>query len=150
MGPTPPVTVGGCLVKLVNKSRPLGVTVDDRLTWSPHLSEVKKSFTNKLNLLRKSKFLPKSVLEQFYFSVILPSITYGLVIWANGSDSELFRSIHTLHGRAVKLIYNFGNDTSYEDALKIAKWHSLAYIYKIKLFKLMHNANNDRLPVPLK
>ena len=59
-------------MKLVNKSRLLGVTVDNRLTWSPHLSEVKKSFANKLNLLRKSKFLPKSVLGQFYFSVILP------------------------------------------------------------------------------
>ena len=102
-----------------------------------------------LFLLRKSKFLPKSVLEQFYFSIILPSITYGLVIWANGSNSELFKSIDKLHGRAAKLIYNLGNDTSYEDALKIAKWHSLAYIYKIKLFKLMHNAYNDRLPVPL-
>ena len=31
----------------------------------------------------------------------------------------------------------------------IAKWHSLAYIYKSKLFKLMHNAYNERLPVPL-
>lgn len=110
---------------------------------------MKKSFTNKLNLLRKSKFLPKSVLEQFYFSVILPSITYGLVIWANGSNSELFRSIDKLHGRAAKLIYNLGYDTSYEAALKTTKWHSLAYIYKIKLFKLMHNAYNDRLPVPL-
>ena len=79
----------------------------------------------------------------------MPSITYGLVIWANGSNPELFRSIDTLHGRAAKLIYNLGNDTSYEDALKIAKWHSLDYIYKIKLFKLMHNAYNDRLPVPL-
>ena len=71
------------------------------------------------------------------------------MIWANGSNSELFRSIDKLHGRAAKLIYNLGNDTSYEDALKLAKWHSSAYIYKIKLFKLMHNAYNDRLPVPL-
>ena len=69
------------------------------------------------------------------------------MIWANGSNSELFRSIDTLHGRAARLIYNLGN--SYEDALKVAKWHSLAYIYKIKLFKLMHNTYNDRLPVPL-
>ena len=68
------------------------------------------------------------------------------MIWANGSNSELFKSMDKLHGRAAKLIYNLGNDTSYEDALKIAKWHSLAYIYKIKL---MHNAYNDRLPVPL-
>ena len=93
VGPTPPVIIGVCFVKLVNKSRLLGVTVDDRLTWSQHLSEVKKSFANKLNPLRKSKFLPKSVLEQFYFSVILPSLTYGLVIWANGSNSELFLSL---------------------------------------------------------
>ena len=42
VGPTPPVIIGGCLVKLVNKSRLLGETVDDRLTWSPHLSKVKK------------------------------------------------------------------------------------------------------------
>ena len=76
VGPTPPVTIGGCLVKLVNKLRLLGVTVDYRLTWSPHLSQVKKSFANKLNLLRKSKFLPKSVLEQLYLSAIcLQSLT---------------------------------------------------------------------------
>ena len=34
---------------------------------SQHLSEVKKSFANELSLLRKSKFLPESVLEQCYF-----------------------------------------------------------------------------------
>ena len=72
------------------------------------------------------------------------------MIWANGSNrSELFRPIDKLHGRAAKLICNLGKDTSYEDALKIAKWHSFAYIYKIKLLKLMHNAYNDRLPVLL-
>ena len=103
--------------------------VDDKLTWSPHLSELKKSFTNKLNLLKKSKFLPKSVLEQFYFSVILPSIIYGLVIWANGSNSELFRSIDKIHGRAARLISYLGKDISYEDALKIAKWHSLLSLH---------------------
>ena len=77
VGPAPPVIIGGCLVKLVNKSRLLGVTMGDRLTWPPHLYEVKNSLANKLNLLRKSKsrFLLKSVLEQLYFSVILPSIT---------------------------------------------------------------------------
>ena len=40
------------------------MTVDDRLTRTPHLSEVKKNLAN--------KFLSKRVLEQFSFSVILP------------------------------------------------------------------------------
>ena len=51
VGPIPPVTIGGCFVKLVIKSRLRGVTVDDGLTWIPQLSEVKKSFSNKNNPL---------------------------------------------------------------------------------------------------
>ena len=74
------------------------MTIDDRLTRTPHLSEVKQNFAN--------KFPPKSVLEQFSFSVILPSITYGFVTWASCNNSELFRSIEELHRRAAKLIYS--------------------------------------------
>ena len=145
IGPIASVTIGDSIIKWVNKSRLLGVTVDDKLTWTPHLIEVKKSFANKLNLLRKSRFLPKSVLEKFYFSVILPSVIYSLVIWSNCSNSELFGSIEKLHSRAAQLIYNL-KDTSHEDSLKIAKWHSLAYIHKTKLFKLIHSAYNNLLP----
>lgn len=89
-------------------------------------------------------------MERFYFGVILPLITYSLVTWANCSYFELFRSIDKLHGRAAKPIYNLGNSISYQHALKrIAKWHSLAYIYEIRLFKLMPDAYYDRLPVLL-
>ena len=69
IGPIPPVSMAGSLITLVEKSRLLGVTVDNKLTWSPNLSEVKKSFASKLNLLRKSRSLPESVLENFYLSV---------------------------------------------------------------------------------
>ena len=39
-GPIPPVSIRRSLVTWVKKSRLLGVTVDNKLTWSPHLSEV--------------------------------------------------------------------------------------------------------------
>ena len=109
---------------------------------------MKKSFASKLNLLRKSRFLPKSVLENFYLSVILPSVIYSLVSWANNSNSELFRTLENLHSRAARIIYDL-KDTSNEDSLKIAKWKTLAYILKEKLFKLMHSAYNGLLPKQL-
>ena len=49
---------------LLVTNRGYSVTVDDRLTRTLHLSEVKKNLAN--------KFLSKSVLEQFTFNVILP------------------------------------------------------------------------------
>ena len=35
--------------------------VDEKLAWIPHVLELKKSFVKKLDVLKKSKFLPRSV-----------------------------------------------------------------------------------------
>ena len=51
----------------------LGVTIDNKLAWSQHIFEVKKSFVNKLNLLKRSSFLPRNILVDLYFEIILPS-----------------------------------------------------------------------------
>ena len=69
MGPLPPLLLGDSVLRYVTKTRLLGMTVDDNLTWVPHVLEkkdlkkkLKKSFANKLELLKRSRFLPKDVL----------------------------------------------------------------------------------------
>ena len=78
-----PIIIGESAIKWVNKTRLLGMTVDENLGWVPHTQELKKSFANKLSLLKRSRFLPKEVLEDFYFKIILPSVNYGVVLWAS-------------------------------------------------------------------
>ena len=68
-------------IKWVTHARLLGVTIDDKLTWAQHISEVKKSFVNKLNLLKRSSFLPRNVLLDLHFKIILPSVSYALPIF---------------------------------------------------------------------
>ena len=58
MGPIASVYIGDSILRLVTKTRLLGITVDDKLSWTPHVSEVKKSFITKLELLKRSRFLP--------------------------------------------------------------------------------------------
>ena len=89
--------LGDSVLRYVTKTRLLGMTVDDNLTWVPHVLGLKKSFANKLELLKRSRFLPKDVLTKFYFTVILPSINYGLVLWGSCCNSELINSIDRLH-----------------------------------------------------
>ena len=48
-GPLNALTVCNHTIKLVTHVRLLGVTIDNKLTWSQHIFEVKKSFANKLN-----------------------------------------------------------------------------------------------------
>ena len=51
MGPLPPLLLGDFVLNYVTKTRLLGMTVDDNLTWVPHVMDLKKSFANKLESL---------------------------------------------------------------------------------------------------
>ena len=54
IGPFSPIFVGGHTIKWVIKTRLLGMTIDHKLSWVPHTLELKKSFVNKLCLLKNN------------------------------------------------------------------------------------------------
>ena len=88
IGPLQGLKLGSHVIKWVSNSRLLGVTIDDRLNWSKHVTEVKKGFVNKLNMLKRSRFLPKSMLLDLYFRIIIPSVTYALPVWGGLTNKE--------------------------------------------------------------
>ena len=59
----PPIFIGNSTIEWVSKSRLLGMTVDEKLTWTQHMLEFKKSFAKKLGLLtvRLIFHLPKDM-----------------------------------------------------------------------------------------
>ena len=146
MRPIAPVFLGDSCIKWVTKARMLGLTVDNKLTWDAHLMDVKKSFANKLDLLKGSGFLPKSVLHDFYFKVILPSVKYGLVLWAACCNSNLRDSIERLHCRASRIIFNLPRDMPSKEVLAYDRWPTIFLYYKIDIFKIFFKAHNDSLP----
>ena len=95
----PPIIVENSTIEQVSTSRLLGITGNEKLTWTPHMLELKKSFAKKLGLLKKSRFLPRSVRQDLYFKVILPSVTHGLKLWGSCYNSDLFQSLERLHSR---------------------------------------------------
>ena len=107
------------MVKLVNATRCLGLV--DKLDWSEHLVDVIKSFSRKLNLLKSLYFLPATVLEQFYFKVTLPSITYGIVAWGSCNKTP-FQDLEKMHVRAAKIIFKFDWTTPSTEVLSKVNW----------------------------
>ena len=73
-----------------------------RLTWSRHLNDVKKTFLNKLNLLKRTSFLGKNALLDLYFKVILPYVLYGLIVWGGCTNAEQLNSLET-HGGCMHI-----------------------------------------------
>jgi hypothetical protein len=77
-GPFQDIRFAGGSIKQVHSKLSLGVKIDSGLKWNLHTSELVLSFNSKLSLLKPLYFLPKQAKLDFYFKVIIPSITYGV------------------------------------------------------------------------
>ena len=145
----PPIFIGNSTIEWVSKSRLMGMAIDEKLTWTPQMLELKKLFAKKLGLFKKSRFLPRNVRQDLYFKVILPSVTYGLIQWGSCCNSDLFQSLERLHCRAFRLIFNLPKDMASVDVLQRAQRPTLSIYYKSAIFICFHKAFHDRLPVTL-
>jgi len=87
-----------------------------------------KSFSSelhcKLNLLRSLYFLLTLARADFYFKVILPSVTYGLVVWGSCSKS-LIDVLEKIHVHATKTIYNLDWYTPSDQVLARCNWFTI-------------------------
>ena len=93
IGPLGSLKINQHLIKWSTSSKLLGVTIDNKLTWTKHISELKRGFVNKLNLIKRSRFLPRNSLLDLYFKVILPSVTYALPMWGSCTNKNEFISL---------------------------------------------------------
>ena len=130
-------------------TRLLGIAFDDRLSWVHHLTDVKKNFGNKLNLLKRSSFLNRNALLDLYFKIILPSVTCGLVVWGGCPNTDLLHSPETLQRRAARIIYDLPRDMPTDEVYRYSNWNTLTFYYKLRLIKLLHSVFTAEAPAAL-
>ena len=131
-------------IEWVNHTRLLGITIDDRLSWSQHLADVKKSFVNKLNLIKKSSFLGREALLDLYCKVVLPAVLYGLmIVWVGCANAEQLNSLESLHHRAARMIFNLTYDMPSADVYQYSNWSTLSHMYKLRVINLFYKVFSD-------
>lgn len=73
----------------------LGVKLDKRLTWSPHIQEMGRRATRRLSLMKKlagTKWGASSnILRQVYTGNVRPVLEYGSAAWATAAKSNSSR-----------------------------------------------------------
>ena len=146
IGPLGSLKINQHLIKWSSSSKLLGVTINNKRMRTKHISELKRGFNNKLNLIKRSRCLPRNSLLDLYFKVILPPVTYALPIWGCCTNKNEFNSLESTHCRAARVIYNLPRDMPSEDVRKTANWDSLFDTYKVKIATLIHNIYNRITP----
>ena len=98
----------------------LGVTLDYRLDFDPHISNLFKKAATQLNVLKRLKvfigFKEKQILVQSY---MYSNFNYCPLVWYFSSSKSL-QKIEQLHERALRFLYN-DYTSSYDLLLKSNK-----------------------------
>ena len=101
--------------KMVNL---LGVTVQNKFSFEPHLNLVFKKVSQKLHALaRVSKFISKKKLRVIMKAVIMSQLSYCPLVWMCHSRI-LSNKINKLYERALRLVYD-DRQSTFEELFNI-------------------------------
>ena len=78
------------LIERVKFTKFLGVIIDEKLTWTHHISYIKNKISKGFGIiLRARKFFNKSALLKLYNFFVLPYLIYCVEIWGNASEIHI-------------------------------------------------------------
>ena len=137
------ITIDNETISWVCHARLLGITIDHKLTWTKHLTELKENFVNKLNLLRKFHFPKKKSLLDLCFKTILPLVTYGITLWVNCNNCDHIKCLQALRCRAKRIIFNLPWDTPPQTVMEVTQWDSVYEMHALSLPKFFYNIVSD-------
>ena len=118
-------------IEFLKEFKYLGLTIDNKLTFKTHISNITKIFNQgngKIFYLKR--FLPSKTLKNIFYSIIYPHINLHILIWGGANQTN----IQPLNVAVNKVIRNirWGNENT---VTKYKKLHILSVneIYKLKM-----------------
>ena len=145
-----------CELEHVVEMRDLGITLDAKLTFAPHVSNIVRAANRSLGLLRRSFSYRSSVcrfdknaLVCSYFSHVRSILEYGSVIWTGAADTHTVRIDRVQHKFLIWLLSHSSSgqatSLSYPDLLKHFGIPSLACRRKQHDLMFIRNLFHSRL-----
>ena len=98
------ITLDGTVLEIVSSTKVLGLTIDNKLSWKPHIDSLCRTISQNIGVINKVKYyFPTSTLLMLYSSLILPYLNYGIIAWGHTHTTYLDR-ILLLQKKALWII----------------------------------------------
>ena len=113
----------------VESNRYLGITLDNNLSWEPHLTQLRKKLNSSIFVISRVKQISNGKTTQIaYFSLFESHLRYGLVVWGGTSATHLKR-ILIVQKRAVRTLMGLNTLDTCRDAFKALKILTVVSLY---------------------
>ena len=92
-------------IKPVKEMKFLGVIIDDKLSWVPHISKLTKTLRSKVGMLKNIiNCIPKSLYKDIYHTLFESHLTYGISVWG-GVSQNILKPIFTTQKKCIRLLF---------------------------------------------
>ena len=140
------ITIDGNNIQQVNKTKFLGIIIEEHLNWATHISHLCNIIARNVGILQKLRyFVPAYVLKILYHSLILSHLQYCTLLWANSYYSHL-QKLRLLQKKAIRIISNADYLAHSSKLFLNLKLLKLDDIMKFQLGTFMYKLKYNKLP----
>ena len=141
------ITLGGTVIPWVHATKFLGVWLDDKLSWSTHVTVIRKKLKSRQALLKRSKsFLNCHCMKILYFAQIQSILAYWIIVWGPMLKEYDLKMLQKIQNNCLKCIKPNQSLTDTNRELRVLPVHKLIKLEQGKLgFRLCNNMLPARL-----
>ena len=135
----PVIYYNGIVIEWVKDIEYLGITIDENLSFVPHVKKVNKKLSQLGGVFYSMKhFLPRNTLLNIFYSLVYGALTQNIIIWGGISETHI-RGIRVRLNNILRSILNVGvrdlNTNTLYKTLDILNYDDT---YKLFLLKFIH------------
>lgn len=134
------------LMKREYKTKFLGITIDQKLTWKTHIQNTRAKINRQCGIIHQTKStLTTKALMQIYYSLVYPHLIYCQVVWGAACTTSL-KPLVTAQKRVIRLISGLNRRDHTNNSfkhLKLLKFNDIniyfCAVYVFASINLMQN-----------
>ena len=110
------LSIDGSIIIRVKTTKFLGVLIDDKLNWRPHIESLNKKLRSACGRIYRIKnCLPEKLHKQIYHTLFESHLTFAISVWG-GVSYQVTNPLFLTQKRCIRII--FGDASSYQDKFK--------------------------------
>ena len=138
--------INGNRISEVNETKFLGVIIDNKLNWSPHIMHISKKIAKGIGIILKArKVVDNEKLFSLYSTFIYPYLNYCIHVWGKTYDKHLHHLI-VLQNKAIRIINGIPPRTNVDNLYVIHNILSVKRLYSYNVGLFMYKYSNQLLP----
>lgn len=132
-----PIKIDNDIIQRSHKEKYLGIFLDDRLTWTPHIQTIRNKLLCVIGSLRRiSSCIPQKVRQMIYNSLVKSKLDYLIEIWGGAAKTNL-KPLQIAQNKVIKILFGYDRLTHTQTLYRDTKIHNIKQTYALNTCTLI-------------